>query len=140
VEPLPSVSEFLVQLCERWINEHFTGIGEAQPGCIEFRYEFDDNTFDFVSCTVDAPFGSAIEAGLNGLFLQGLVPRARRPIELRVRKRACFRVDNVMPGGKSWVCGWLDEQGDELSRPVNDTAEQAFDQPNWRHAGRFVRD
>jgi hypothetical protein len=140
VEPLPSVSEFEAQLYERWINEHFVGIGDDEPGCIEFRYEFDDFTFDFVSCTVDAPFGSAIEAGLNHLFQDSLVPRARRPIELRTRKRACFLVDNVNLGGKSWVCGWLDEQGDELNRPVSDIAEQAFDQPIWRNAPRFVRE
>ena len=139
VDPLPSISEFEAQLYERWINEHFVGIGDDAPGCIEFRYEFDDFEFDFVSCTVDAPFGSAIEGGLNQLFQDDLVPRAPRPIALRTRKRACFLVDNVNPGGKSWVCGWLDQQGNELSRPVNDIAEQAFDQPIWRNQARFVR-
>jgi peptidoglycan hydrolase-like protein with peptidoglycan-binding domain len=138
-EALPDVSEFEAQLYERWINEHFRDIGDDTEGCIEFRYEYDDNTFDFVSCTVAAPFGSQIEDGFNRLFDERLVPRAPRPFELLVRKRACFLVDNVNLGGKSWSCGWLDAKGNIIHRPVHDPAERALAEPIWRHQNRFVR-
>lgn len=139
VDPLPTIADFELRLYENWINAHFVGLGEDASGCIEFRYKFDDMTFDFVSCTVEAPYGSSVEAGLNELFRDDLVPSTPRPIDLWTRKRAAFLVDNVNPGGKSWRYGWLDEQGNELSRPFDDAAEQAFDQPIWRNQARFVR-
>lgn len=136
-ELLPSVSEFEAQLYEQWIDAHFDGLGANAPGCIEFRYEFDDNTFDFVSCTVQAESGDKVAGALNRLFAQGLLPSARRPIDMRVRKRACFRTDNFVPGGKSWFCGWLDADNNIISVPVKDEAETALREQVWRLHNRF---
>lgn len=136
---LPTLNDLEARLYEQWINEHFREIGPDRPGCIEFRNEFDGDTFDFVSCTVDAPFGPQIEDGLNRLFSLGLVAHASRPFELRVRKRACFRVDNVNPGGKTWSCGWLDEDGNVIHNPPHNAADRALHEQVWQLQGRFVR-
>jgi hypothetical protein len=138
-EALPDAAELELRLYEQWIKQHFRGIDRDAPGCIEFRYEFDDDTFDFVSCTVAAPFGEQIEDGLNRLFDQRLVSRAGRPFDVMVPKRACFRVDNVNFGGKSWSCGWLDENGNVIHRPIHESAERALNEAIWRHRKRFSR-
>lgn len=66
-----SVDVLEQELYEQWINTHFEAIGEDASGCIEYRFEYDDNTFDFVSCTVEAPFGDKVERALSIASLTG---------------------------------------------------------------------
>jgi hypothetical protein len=115
---------------EQWINAHFKGLGRDMPGCIEYRFEFDDNTFDFAACTVQAPSGDKVGEALNRLLSQKLVS-AKRPIDFQVRKRACFFVDNLA-GGKSWDCGWLDQNNTVISTPLLDNAARAINEIAWR--------
>jgi peptidoglycan hydrolase-like protein with peptidoglycan-binding domain len=131
----PGITDLEVKLYEEWINAHFRGIDDDAKGCIEYRYEFDDDGFNFVSCTVQAVEGDKLESAINLVFDEGQ-SSAKRPIDLKVRKRACFRTDNFV-GGKSWFCGWLDENNETIHVPIMDVAEQAFHEPIWRHAKRF---
>ena len=90
---LPNIDVLEQQLYEQWINAHFRSIGEEAPGCIEYRWEFDaeENAFDFVSCTVEAPFGDKVENfGLNRLLERGQLAGVKRPLDFRVRKRICL--------------------------------------------------
>ena len=99
----PSLDEMEATLYVQWINAHFKGIGEDAPGCIEYRLEYDDHTFDFESCTVKAPFGDRIDSALNRLLDRGQLPGIQRPFDFKVRKRVCLRVDNFVPGGEELV-------------------------------------
>jgi hypothetical protein len=138
---LPSIDGLECSFYEQWINAHFTHIADDAPGCIEYRYKYKDRTFDFVSCEVKAPSGHKIESALNRLLDRVQVSRLRKPIDLRVRKRATFRVDNFMPGGKSWSSGWLDAHNRSIHTPIHDAAIEAFNDPSWHSfATRFRRD
>ena len=136
---LVDIDELECEFYEQWINAHFKLISADTDGCVEFRYEFDDNTFDFVSCEVKAPSGDKVESALNRLFDRGQVPGISKPIQLRVRKRAAFRVDNFV-GGKSWSSGWLDADNQVIHTPIHDAAIQALNEPVWRLAKHFKRD
>ncbi|MFP4343586.1 MAG: peptidoglycan-binding domain-containing protein [Anaerolineales bacterium] len=133
---LPNIDELECSFYEQWINAHFTHIADDAPGCIEYRYEYEDGTFDFVSCEVKAPSGRKIETALNRLLDRGQIPRIQKPIDLRVRKRASFRVDNFMPGGKSWSSGWLDADNRSIHTPILDAAVEAFNDRGWRTFAR----
>ncbi len=133
---LPSVDELECSFYEQWINAHFTHIADDAPGCIEYRYEYEDGTFDFVSCEVKAPSGDKVASALNRLLDRGQIPRVQKPIDLRVRKRATFRVDNIMPGGKSWSSGWLDADNRSIHTPTLEAAVEAFNDPGWRTFAR----
>ena len=136
----PSVSTLELKFYEAWINAHFRAIREDSPGCIEFRHEFEDSEFSFVSCTVAAPAGDRIEGSLNRLLDKQLVAGFDRPLDLRVRKRACFFVENLV-GGTSWSCGWLDANNELIHRPLLKDAEQAIGDTSWRtEVHRFRRD
>lgn len=124
-EELPTVSQLEQKLYEQWINAHFRTIGKDSQGCIEFRYEYEDNAFDFVSCTVEAPSGDKIETALNRLLEQKLLPGVRRPIDLKVRKRGCFFVEGLGTG-TVWSCGWLDQDNQLIHRPIHDDAQEAI--------------
>jgi hypothetical protein len=128
----PLLDEMEATLYVQWINAHFKQIGEAAPGCIEYRLEYDDNTFDFESCTVKAPFGDKIDSALNRLLDRGQLPGIQRPFDFKVRKRVCLRVDNFVPGGKSWSCGWMDEEGNILHNPVHPPAQEGLRENAWR--------
>jgi len=93
----PSLDEMEAAFYEQWINAHFTQIG-GDAGYIEYRLEYDDNTFDFESCTVKAPFGDRIDSALNRLLDRGQVPGIRRPFDFKVPKRVWLRVDNFVGG------------------------------------------
>lgn len=136
---LADIDELECAFYEQWINAHFKSISDDADGCIEFRYEFDDNTFDFVSCEVKAPSGDKIESALNRLLDRGQVPGVQKPLDLKVRKRATFRVDNFV-GGKSWSSGWLDADNQIIHNPVHDPAIKALRDPGWRFVKRFQRD
>lgn len=136
---VPSQPEILLELFEQWIRRHFRGVGDDAPGCIELRFEFDSNEFAFKSCTVQAPFGDKVETGLNRLLEQGQIPRLRRPLDLKVNKRACFFVENMV-GGRSWSCGWLNEENQIVHNPILDEAKRALNEIVWRvSAKRFRR-
>lgn len=124
-EELPTVSVLEQKLYEQWINAHFRAIRKDSQGCIEFRYEYEDNAFDFVSCTVEAPSGDKIETALNRLLEQELLPGVRRPIDLKVRKRGCFFVEGLGTG-TVWSCGWLDQDNQLIHRPIHDDAQEAI--------------
>lgn len=128
----PSLDEMEATFYLEWINAHFKGIGDDAPGCIEYRLEYEDQTFDFESCTVKAPFGDKIDSALNRLLDRGQLPGIQRPIDFKVRKRVCLRVDNFVPGGKSWSCGWLDEEGNIIHNPVHPPAQEGLRDPSWR--------
>lgn len=134
---LPDVSDLEVRFYEGWINAQFSGISDEASGCIEYRYEFEDNEFDFVSCTVKSEAGDKLEGAFNRVFEQGR-SSARRPIDLKVHKRACFRTENFV-GGTSWFCGWLNQDNEVVHEPIKDIAEQAFHEPIWMLADRFRR-
>ncbi len=127
----PSLDEMEANLYVQWINEHFERIGEDQPGCIEYKLEYDDNTFDFESCTVKAPFGDNIDSALNRLLDRGRLPGIQRPFDFKVRKRVCLWVDNFV-GGKSWSCGWMDEEGNIIHDPVHPPARKGLRENAWR--------
>jgi hypothetical protein len=133
---LADIDELECKFYEQWINAHFTSIGDDTDGCIEFRYEYDDNTFDFESCEVKAPSGDKIESAINRLLDRGQISGVQKPIDLKVRKRASFWVDNFV-GGKSWSSGWLDADNQNIHSPIHDAAIEAFNDPTWRQALRF---
>jgi len=137
----PHIDVLEQQLYEQWINAQFRSLGEEAPGCIEYRWEFDadDNTFDFVSCTVEAPFGDKVETALNRLLERGQLAGVKRPLDFRVRKRVCLRVENLV-GGTRWDCGWLDVDNTVLHTPILPNAEKGLQDPVWRVAvNRFKR-
>jgi hypothetical protein len=122
---------------------HSDDVGVNYPLChkcgswsSEFRYEYEDNVFDFVSCTVAAPAGDHIETAVNRLLRQNLVQDFNSPIEMNVRKRACFFVENMMPGGRSWSCGWLDKENNLIHQPVLEDAQRAIQDSAWRMGTR----
>lgn len=133
--PLPTFADLETGLLEEWINAHFTSIGDDAEGCVEIRHKFEDNIFDFVSCEVKAPEGKKLADAFNDIFEGGLA-RARRPIDLRVRKKVCFRTEGLA-GGTAWYCGWLDADNQVIHRPPKDTAAQALDEKVWRLIDRF---
>jgi peptidoglycan hydrolase-like protein with peptidoglycan-binding domain len=136
VPPLPF---FVVTLYESWIDAHFDGFTEDGLGVVECRFEVDGHDFEFVSCTVETPFGDRVEDALNDILARGVVARLKGPLDLAVRKRACFRVTNLV-GGRSWSCGWLDRNNRVIHRPTLPNADSAFDEPVWRVATRaFTR-
>lgn len=126
-----SIDELEMKFYEQWINAHFTKIGEDVPGCIEYRLEFLDNEFDLESCTVQAPFGDKIDSALNRLLDRGQLPGVRRPIDFNVRKRVCLFTENFV-GGKSWFCGWLDQDNTLLHQPVHPEAQKGMRETVWR--------
>ena len=127
----PSIDEFEVSLYEQWINAHFREIDDDAPGCIEYRLEFDNNVFDFVSCTVKAPSGDNIATAFNRLLDRDQMIGVRRPIDFKVRKQICLRVDNFV-GGKSWSCGWLDRNNQIIHEPIHDEAKRGLRENVWR--------
>lgn len=129
----PTIETFERQFYEEWINAHFRSISDDAAGCIEYRFEYDHegNIFDFVSCSVQAPLGDHVETGLNQLIDNGNTPGLERPIDLKVRKRLCLRVENFV-GGTSWSCGWLDAEDEVIHEPIHPPAKQGFHDPGWR--------
>jgi hypothetical protein len=87
---------------------------------------------------VKAPSGDKIESAFNRLFDRGQIPRIHKPIDLEVRKRGIFWVDNIV-GGKSWSSAWLDAENEIIHSPIHDAAIEAFNDPVWRSARRFNR-
>ncbi|MBX3320357.1 MAG: peptidoglycan-binding protein [Nitrospira sp.] len=137
---LPHIDELECRFYEEWINAHFIGIFKNAPGCIEFRHNYDEGDFTFVSCTVNAPSGDKVESAINRLLDRAHVSWARRPIDLNVRKCGTFWVDNFVPGGKSWSTGWLDSDDKNIHSPPHPVAVEAFNDQRWRSVGRFKRD
>lgn len=127
----PSLDEFEAGLYVQWINAHFKGIGNDAPGCIQYKLEFDGSSFDFESCAVQAPSGDKIDSALNRLLDRGNLPGTHRPLDLKVRKRVCLFVENFVPGGKSWSCGWLDEDNLIIHEPVHPPARKGLRDPRW---------
>jgi hypothetical protein len=130
---LPPIDVLEQKLYEQWVNAQFDTIGEDEDGCIEYRFEYEDNTFDFVSCTVKAPSGDKIASALNRLLDRKQLPGVRSPLDFKVRKRACFRVENFV-GGTGWDCGWLDEDNEIFHVPTLPNAEKGLKDPGWRVA------
>jgi peptidoglycan hydrolase-like protein with peptidoglycan-binding domain len=133
--PLPF---FELKCYEAWINMHFNGFRSDGIGVIAYRFAF-DGEIEVQSCRVEAPHGERIEDELNGFLANGSVAGVRRPIDLRVRKRACFRTENLV-GGTSTSCGWLSAANEVAHQPSLPNAQKAFAEPVWRIAvSQFLR-
>lgn len=114
----------------QWINAHFTQVG-GESGYIEYRLEYDDNDFDFESCTVKAPFGDKIDSALNHLLDRGQLPDTWRPIDFKVHKRVLLNVENLV-GGQSWFAGWLNEENEIIDEPILSSAQEGLRDNEWR--------
>jgi len=136
-----TVEEMQLKLYEQWINEHFTTMGsdwdQEVPGGIEYRLEFENDEFEFESCSVRAPLENKVNTALNDLLAKGRLRNIRLPIDLKVRKRVCLRTENHV-GGHGWFCAWLDENNNILSTPNHPEAAKGFMRSDWRSlAERF---
>lgn len=129
---LPSAEDLEFIMYETWINAHFNGIGKDASGCIEYRFEDEDDGISFLSLRVDAPQGEPgqLEGRLNVLFESGKVSFASKPIDMGVRKRACFNTENFTAGGTQFFCGWLDQENKVIHRPIK--GEELFRAAGWR--------
>ena len=125
----PTINDFERQLHEAWINAQFQGIGDDAQGCIEYRFEYFDDAFEFESCTVEAPFGDRVASRLNELLAAGDLPGYDRPLDFGVRKKVGIYTDAIA-GGESRYYGWLDADNEEIHEPV--WGEAAFRDPRWR--------
>ncbi len=132
----PSVEDLELILYEKWINAHFRAVTGDGPGCIVFRYELENDEFEFISCTVNAAEGSKVASALNRLIEGGLTTLAERPIDLFVRKRACFRTEGP-GGGTRFFCGWLDIKNEILHDPASNLAQRALRKEGWRRHPAF---
>ncbi len=132
---LPVMADLELLMYETWINAHFVRIGENDSGCIAYRFERDDDGIIFLSLTVEAPQASTgqIEGALNELFDSGTLTLASIPIEMFVRKQACFKTKNFV-GGTGFFCGWLTTDNKTLHTPLKE--EETFEGPAWRQAAR----
>jgi peptidoglycan hydrolase-like protein with peptidoglycan-binding domain len=137
-ETLAPLPFFELKYYEAWINAHFNGFREDGRGVIAYRFAF-DGEIEVLGCLVDAPQGERIEDELNGFLARRDIAGLVRPIDLRVRKRACFRVENLV-GGTSTSCGWLGATNEVAHEPSLPNARKAFAEPVWRVAvSRFMR-
>jgi hypothetical protein len=152
----PGIKVFERSIYESWIDSQFDRDDEARSdsaaaanGTIEIIWEVEERNgtleFDgdsYVARVVvgESSYGNSADDALNGLI--GDVPGVNRPLDFRVRKKACFRVDNVMPGGRSKVCWLLDKDNGVLRTGVGsiDMAERAYADDTWRrNTTRFRR-
>jgi hypothetical protein len=138
---LPPLAFFELKHYEAWINIHFNGLKEDGRGVIAYRFAFEDREIEVLSCRVAAPHGDRIEDAVNELLAGRTIPGVVRPIDLRVRKRACFRVENPnVPGLQIERSGWLGTKNEILQRPSVKKAEEGFNEPVWRQAAStFMR-
>ncbi len=135
---LPTLPFFELRCYEAWINMHFNGFREDGQGVIGYRFAF-DGEIEVLSCRLEAPHRERIEDELNGFFASRAIDGVRRPIDLRVRKRACFQVKNTV-GGPLTGCGWLSVSGKVEQRPSLAKAQRAFAEPVWQVAvSKFTR-
>ena len=135
---LPALPFFELKYYEAWIDMHFNGFRKDGQGVIAYNFAF-DGEIEVQSCRVAAPHGDRIEDELNAFLAAGSIGGVRRPIDLRVRKRACFRVENLV-GGTSIDCGWLTAGNGVAHEPTLPQARKAFAEPVWRVAvSKFLR-
>lgn len=137
--PRPSLQLLELRCYEGWINAHFNGFREDGQGVIGYRLGF-DGEFDIQACTVETPHGDRVEGRLNALFETGAVARVDRPIQLRVRKRACIAITNPVGMPVDRGCGWLTPASTVERQPATPGTRKAFAEPVWRiAAARFRR-
>jgi peptidoglycan hydrolase-like protein with peptidoglycan-binding domain len=130
----PTINDFERQLYEAWINAQFRSISDDASGCIEYRFEYFDQEFEFESCSVETPFGNRVASRLNELMDAGELPGYERPLDFAVRKKVGIYTEGFTVGGKSRYYGWLDEANEEIHLPVSfeDLALEGFRDPRWR--------
>lgn len=138
---LPEMEDLELIMYENWINAHFVRIGEDTSGCIEYRFEDESPGIIILSVKVDAPQAAdnQLDSALNVLFNSGRLTLASKPIDMFVRKRACFKTENFVPGGTQFFCGWLDKNNQVIHAPIKDRADQLFRASNWREAAKRFR-
>jgi peptidoglycan hydrolase-like protein with peptidoglycan-binding domain len=137
-EALAPLPFFELKCYEAWINAHFNGFREDGRGVIAYRFAF-DGEIEVKSCVVEAPHGERIEDELNGFLVRRDIHGVVRPIDVRVRKRAGFRVENLV-GGTSTSCGWLGVTNEVAHEPSLPKAQKAFAEPVWRvTVSKFMR-
>jgi hypothetical protein len=126
---LPSVQDLQVQLFTRWINANVRG---DDAGFIDIKIDAIDG-LTLESCvvkTVDEKLDDRIGDALNRL--KGTATGFNGPLDLPVRKRVQFYTANLVPGGKSWSAGWLNERNRMLSAPILPDGEEAWAANEWR--------
>jgi Putative peptidoglycan binding domain len=137
--PRPSLVLLELRCYEGWINAHFNGFREDGRGVIAYRVGF-DGEFDVEACAVETPHGDRVGDRLNALFETRPVARVDRPIQLRVRKRACITIRNKAGLPLERGCGWLTPANTVERQPATPGTRKAFADPVWRiAAGRFRR-
>ena len=151
VSGLPNIKVFEQRLFEGWINANYrASTHQDQPsvGTIDIRWDVEglgsNMQFDLSDhrCTVNIPeYGDNAEGEMNRI-IEGL-SNLNSPLDFQVKKKVCFKVDNTMPGGRSWVCWLLDTDNRVLYRGVavpDNQGAQAFSNDYWReHTRRFKR-
>lgn len=137
---LPEMADIELIMYENWINAHFLRIGEDTSGCIEYRFEEEKDGISFISLKVDAPQAAddQLDGALNALFNSGKLTLASKPIDMFVRKRACFKTENFV-GGTQFFCGWLGKDNQIIHAPIKDRADRLFRAPNWRETVKRFR-
>ena len=131
---------------EQWVNAQYTSIGNDTSGCIEYRLDYDNDgkTFNFDSCTVQAPGGDKIAGAWNHLLDRGNLVRSEtqitKPLDFLVRKRVGLYTENLV-GGTSWSFGWLDQDNNEIHAAPDPAAEEGFSSMGWTSStDRFKQD
>ena len=137
--PRPPLELLELRCYEGWINAHFNGFREDGLGVIAYRVGF-DGEFNIEECTVETPHGDRVEDRLNALFGTRAVARVDRPIQVRVRKRACITIRNKIGLPLEGSCGWLTPANTVERQPATPATRKAIAEPVWRiAAGRFRR-
>jgi hypothetical protein len=71
----------------------------------------------------------------------GVATDFRTPLDLPVRKRVQFYTEDLVPGGKDWSSGWLDERNRKTGAPVLPEGEKVWAKDQWqRLVTTFKRD
>jgi hypothetical protein len=146
-----SIKVFEKGLYEGWINSYYQqsqSTSNRANGTITVTWEVEERdngtlVFELESyeSKVDIEdYGDNADDALNTIIDQ--VADVSNPLDFLVRKKICFVVDNIMPGGRSDVCWLLNEDNSILQHGVGSTdmARRAFINDYWReHTTRFRR-
>ena len=137
-------------LYESWINSHYQAAvmdSDSAQGTIEVVWEVEENggvldldEESYIAMVNVTEYGDDADDALNTI-IDGL-RSVSKPLDFKVKKKICFIVDNVNPGGRSRECALLDIDNRVLQRVVGSTdmAERAFLTNQWReHTTRFIR-
>jgi hypothetical protein len=156
VSGLPGIKVFEKAIYESWIDSHFdreaesrNNSSESAVGTIEIVWVIDEEggmlTFNgdsYVARTIvpEESYGNSANDGMNVIISQ--LSAVNGPLDFKLRKKVCFIVDNVNPGGRSKVCWLLDKDNSVLRSGGGslDMARRAYEANTWRQrTTRFRR-